>query len=120
VQHRQVAAPQLQVLGPHLSRVLEQYCSLVLYIPEGIVRVHNVSVQEQQMQQKGQAQQRNLQPKEPVETHAPQEGVEEQQVVLLTVQDGHVVGPITFALPGYNLLFRLLGLNGGIRLYLFC
>jgi hypothetical protein len=54
VQHRQVAAPQLQLLGPHLSRVLEQYCSLVLYIPEGVVRVHNVSVQEQQMQQKGQ------------------------------------------------------------------
>jgi ABC-type phosphate/phosphonate transport system permease subunit len=43
VQHRQVAAPQLQVLiAGHLSRVLEQYCSLVLYIPEGIVRVHNV------------------------------------------------------------------------------
>jgi hypothetical protein len=73
------------------------------------------------MQQKGQRQQVHLQPKESVvETHAPQEGVEEQQVVLLVVQDGHVVGPITFALPGYNLLFRLLGLNGGIRLYLFC
>jgi hypothetical protein len=72
------------------------------------------------MQQQGQAQKVHLQPKIFVTTHAPQEGVEEQQVVLLVVQDGHVVGPITFALPGYNLLFRLLGLNGGIRLYLFC
>lgn len=115
VQHRQVAGALLHELSPHASLILASYCCVSLYIPPGVVLVHTVHGQEQQILQHGQWQQQHLQPKVAgTSTHAPKLAVELQQVVVLSPNVAVHVGPIIFALPGYALLFILLGRNGAI------
>ena len=114
VQHKQVAPPLLQVSAPQASLVRASYCSLAFHLPEGIVRSHTVQGQEQQMLQKGQLQKVHLHPKIFVSLHAPQEAVEEQQEVVVYPTVAVHVGPIILAFPGYALLLRFAGRNGGM------
>lgn len=118
MQHKQVAAEEEQVSFPQASRVLASYASKLLHIPEGIVLVHIVHKQEQQTSQQGQAHvfEAVQHPRigVVVSIHALQKFVEEKQVVVLNPIVAFVVGPITFALPGYSLLFKFEGRNGAI------
>ena len=66
------------------------------------------------MLQQGQAQNVHLHPKTFCTLQALQEVVEEQQVVVVTPQVAVRVGPITLAFPGYALLLRFAGRNGGM------
>lgn len=115
VQHKQVGGLQLQESLPQASLVRASYCSLAFHLPEGIVRSHIVSVQEQQILQKGHLQKVHLHPKSnELSVHAEQLSVEVQQVVVEAQQVAVFVGPITLAFPGYNLLLRFAGRNGGM------
>jgi hypothetical protein len=114
VQHKQVAPPQLQVSSPQASLVRASYCSLAFHLPDGTVRSHNVWGQEQQTSQQGQAQNVHLHPKIFCSLHAPQVLVEEQQVVVVNPTVAVHVGPIILAFPGYALLLRFAGRNGGM------
>jgi hypothetical protein len=114
VQHKQVGEPVTQVSLPQAHLVAASYCSLAFHLPEGIVRAHTVQGQEQQTLQKGHLQKVHLHPKTFCSLHAPQEAVEEQQVVVVIPRVAVHVGPITLAFPGYALLLRFAGRNGGM------
>ena len=116
VQDIRLEAPQLQVLSPQAHLVAASYCSLAFHIPEGIVRLHTVHGQQQQILQHGHAQPPPyLHPKlRVIFAQAPQETVEEQQVVVVYPTVAATVGPITFAFPGYALLLRFVGRKGAI------
>ena len=115
VQHKQVGEPVTQLSSPQASLVRASYCSLAFHLPEGIVRSHTVQGQEQQMQQKGQPQKLHLHPKHNGwQQHAAQVAVEEQQEVVVIPRVAVHVGPIILAFPGYALLLRFAGRNGGM------
>jgi hypothetical protein len=114
VQHKHVADPAEHEGDPHAFLVAASYCSDLLHIPEGTDGVNTVQEQEQQIQQHGQAQNVHLHPKIFCSLHASEAGVEEQQVVVVYPTVVSTVGPITLAFPGYALLLRFAGRNGGM------
>ncbi len=115
VQHKQVGEPVTQLSSPQAHLVAASYCSLAFHLPEGIVRSFTVQLQEQQTLQQGQAQKLHLHPKHNGwQQHAAQEAVEEQQEVVVNPRVAVHVGPITLAFPGYALLLRFAGRNGGM------
>jgi hypothetical protein len=73
-------------------------------------------LQEQQAQIIGQKQQVHLPPTViGQKTQAVQQStVEELQAVVVIPSEGTLVGPITLAFPGYALLLRFAGRNGGM------
>ena len=110
-----VAAVLLQESSPQASLVRASYCSLAFHLPEGIVRSHIVQEQQQQQWQNGQEAALHLQPKLRVSVHAPHTcETQTQQVVVVNPRVAVRVGPITLAFPGYALLLRFAGRNGGM------
>ena len=116
VQHKQTGAVFEDVeLFPHAPATDAVYCSEDFHIPLGTVCVHTVQSQEQQILQQGHAQYDLQHPKlRGKQVQASQTAVELQQVVILTDNDGSVVGPTTFPFPGYALLLIFVGLKGAI------
>jgi hypothetical protein len=116
VQHKQTGEPVTQLVLPQAHLIAASYCSLAFHLPEGTVGVFIVQEQQQQILQQGHAHPPPyLHPKlKTTLTPAEHTFVEVQQEVVVNPTVAVHVGPITLAFPGYALLLRFAGRNGGM------